>query len=83
MRRCCVQDTIDRIAQLEAAGRLTGLMDDRGKVCHLVCICPRVTFVWDAFPVLLGVCTAWPGGARRVKSIPISVGLLRSSLRCG
>ena len=28
----CLQDTIDRIASLEATGTLTGIMDDRGKV---------------------------------------------------
>ena len=31
----CLQDAIDRISQLEAAGRLTGVMDDRGKVCTI------------------------------------------------
>ena len=32
---CCVQDAIDRIKSLEQMGHLTGVMDDRGKVCHL------------------------------------------------
>ena len=54
MRRCGVQDAIDRIAQLEAAGRLTGLMDDRGKVGTLYAsqsLCPGVTSAWDVCDV--------------------------------
>ena len=37
-------DVIDRIRGLEDMGRLTGVMDDRGKVrvCACVCVCDYV-----------------------------------------
>ena len=41
LRRPMTQDAIDRINGLEASGRLTGVMDERGKVrmpCAYVCV---------------------------------------------
>ena len=71
------QEVIHRIEALEAAGRLTGVMDDRGKVClkwEAVTVLRKGT--WAVVPStctsLRTRCAAWQTSSFRVVAFPFA-----------